>query len=208
MTALLLAMWAATASAVAWMALVRVRAQTALVARAAHEVRGGLAVAQLALDGGRVAAVPPQLARAGRALDDLDRARVLGHDVLDLRSLVQAVCAPWPEVRLVLPAHPLYVRGDGPALTQACTNLVANAVEHGEAPVTIVGRRLGGRARVEVSDGGTGLPAPLTTLARDASGARGHGLAVARDVARRHGGHLATAPAARGTTLVLDLPAG
>src|SRR3712207_8706305 len=43
-------------------------------------------------------------------------------------------------------------------------------------------------------------PFPYTTLFRS-------GLAIAADIARRHGGRLATAPTSNGARVVLDLPA-
>jgi signal transduction histidine kinase len=67
----------------------------------------------------------------------------------------------------------------------------------------------GGRVRVEVADGGPGLPAPISALvvaARGRRSRRGHGLAIAAAIAEVHGGRLESIPAARGAHLVLDLP--
>jgi signal transduction histidine kinase len=66
------------------------------------------------------------------------------------------------------------------------------------------------RVRIEVIDGGPGLPATVAELARrprGGRGSRGRGLAIAAAIARRHGGRLAAAPSERGARLVLDLPA-
>ena len=63
---------------------------------------------------------------------------------------------------------------------------------------------------IEIRDSGPGLPAPvgeLVAAARGRRSARGHGLAIAAAVAERHGGRLASLPAARGAHLVLELPA-
>ncbi len=94
-------------------------------------------------------------------------------------------------------------------LAQACGNLVANAVEHGGGLVHVRVLPAGGHVRVEVADDGPGLPAPVTALVAAARGRRshrGHGLAIAAAIARRHGGRLTTAPAERGARVVLELP--
>ena len=59
-------------------------------------------------------------------------------------------------------------------------------------------------------DEGPGLPAPvaeLVRLPRAGRGRRGRGLAIAAEIAARHGGRLAAAPAAGGGRVVLELPA-
>jgi signal transduction histidine kinase len=95
-------------------------------------------------------------------------------------------------------------------LAQAVGNLVANAIEHGGSRVELRAAAAGGRVRVEVRDDGPGLPAPIPVLirrARGGRGRRGRGLAIAADVAARHGGRLGSAPASTGACLVLELPA-
>jgi len=102
------------------------------------------------------------------------------------------------------------VSGDPLRLAQACGNLVANAVEHGGGLVHVRVLPAGGHVRVEVADDGPGLPAPVTALVAAARGRRshrGHGLAIAAAIARRHGGRLTTAPSERGARVVLELPA-
>jgi signal transduction histidine kinase len=95
-------------------------------------------------------------------------------------------------------------------LAQVASNLVANALEHGAGTVRVALRTQGPRVRVEVADEGSGLPAPVAQLAdraRCGSASRGRGLAIAAEIARRHGGRLSAAPTARGARLVLELPA-
>ena len=101
------------------------------------------------------------------------------------------------------------MRADRLRIAQALANLVANAVEHGGGEVRVRARAAAVSARVEVTDGGAGLPAPLADLVAAARGRRdrrGHGLALAAVIARRHGGRLVTAPSPRGARLVLELP--
>ena len=90
-------------------------------------------------------------------------------------------------------------------------NLVANAIEHGGGEVRVRARAAaGGGARVEVTDGGPGLPAPARRArrggARAARSAAATGSRSPRVIARRHGGRLVTAPSPRGARLVLELP--
>jgi signal transduction histidine kinase len=232
-TALALAGWLLAAAALAGAALLRVRlARTLrLVAEAGHELRGPLCAARLGLHAlaredapaPRVAAVDLELRRAGVALDDLAassrgrraRDRV---ELLDVGRLVAEAAGTWEPLAhahgsdLIVepPSAPALVRADPARLAQACGNLVANAVEHGGAPVRICVRAVGDRVRVEVTDGGPGLPDPVPELiaaARDGQARHGHGLAIASGIAERHGGRLAAAPSATGARLVVELPA-
>ncbi len=200
-----------------------------LVAQASHELRGPLQAALLGLHGledpgggARLAAVELELRRAARAVDDLSAAasgRRPGECAgeLELGELLADAGVAWEllaahrGVGLVVEpaAAPLVVHADGLRIAQALANLVANAVEHGAGEVRVRARMANGSARVEVTDGGPGLPAPLPELvaaARGRRGRRGHGLALAAGIARRHGGRLVTAPSPRGARLVLELP--
>jgi signal transduction histidine kinase len=204
----------------------------ALVARACHEVRGPLTAARLGLHlAGRGAApleaIDLELGRAGLALDDLaaaggGRPALDRREPVDVAALAREAAAAWGAFAArhgagvsVSGAGPgtAWVRGDRLRLAQALGNLLANAAEHGGGRVDVgVGVR-GDRVRLAVQDGGAGLPGPVEALlragpaARRHRGARGHGLAVAAEVADRHGGRLAAAPSPRGACLVLELPA-
>lgn len=194
------------------------------VARACHEVRGPLTAARLgvhlAAAGGvgerPLAAVGRELARAAALLDDLQDAPrgarpPLAARQVDLCALARdAAVAAEPlgaTVELSVPRRPVLVPGDEDRLAQVLRNLLANAAEHGAGPVRVSVRAAGRSALVDVEDDGPGLPAPLAALTARASRARrGHGLAVAVEIAREHGGRLAPAPSATGARLVLELP--
>lgn len=214
------------------LALVRERRATGvraeLVVRACHEVRGPLTAAHLALHslarrGVPVGAVEDELWRAARALSDLAVApageRALdAPEPVDVGALLRRQTTAWRgpaqaqgcELCLHEPASVLVVHADRLRLAQATANLVANALEHGGDRVEVSVRPVGDRVVVEVTDDGPGLPASLASLtarARGGRGSRGRGLAIASEIAARHGGTVATAPASRGARLVLELPA-
>ncbi len=203
-------------------------ARAELVVRACHEVRGPLSAAHLALHslarrGVPVAAVEDELWRAARALADLAAApageRALdAPEPVDVGALLRRQTTAWRgaaqaqgcDLLLREPAPPLVVHADRLRLAQATANLVANAMEHGGGTVEVSVRSVGDRVAVEVTDEGPGLPASLAALtsrAHGGRGSRGRGLAIASEIATRHGGCVATAPASRGARLVLELPA-
>jgi signal transduction histidine kinase len=163
--------------------------------------------------GARVGRRPPASRPAGR----LPRADGRAQPV-DVAALLRAQGAPWAaaapsvgrRVRLVVPPGALTVHGDRARLAQAVGNLIANAMEHGRGTVTLSATAAGAYVRVEVADEGSGLAAPVERLLcgdRLGGGRRGHGLAVAADVAAAHGGRLVTRPSRSGARLVLELPA-
>ena len=202
-----------------------------LVARACHEVRGPLQAARLGLHllgrpgsraAARVTAIDLELRRAALALEDLHAARAGSRasdrsEAVDVAGLVRDAAAGWSAaasaagvaLRLTGPPAPAVVRGDRLRLAQAFGNLVANALEHGGSTVELRARADHQHVRIEVRDDGPGLPAPVHDLAaraRNGRGRRGRGLAIAADIAARHGGRLSSAPAPRGARLALELP--
>jgi DNA-binding response OmpR family regulator len=211
---------------------VELRRRRELVARTCHELRGPLTAAHLALHAGarhgegppaRLAAIEHELKRATVALDDLAAARrgrrtADRDEPVDVGDLLAYQASTWRVVasvfgcrlELVDPGARTMVRGDRVRLAQAVGNLVANALEHGDGRVELLARAQGDRVRIEVADEGPGLPAPvrdLTRRPRAGRGRRGRGLAIAADIADRHGGRLVAAPSSRGARLALELPA-
>ena len=215
-------------------------ARAEAVARACHELRGPLSAIRLGLElGARRGQLPPdrlraielELGRAALALDDLaqvPRGSGLGgrrrrgaasvRERVDVEELLADSVEAW---RAAAAAHGIDLRmwwsgdaavvlGQRPRLAQATGNLLANAIEHGDGPVEVSGRRETAVVRIEVADEGPGLPAPIAELSRrrraNHAAVHGHGLSIVSAVAAAHGGRLATAPSDRGARLVLELP--
>jgi signal transduction histidine kinase len=135
----------------------------------------------------------------------VDVARLLADAAPVWRAIADARGA-----RLTVEPAPAVVAGDPLRLAQACANLVTNAIEHGSGHVRVTSCTADEQVRIEVSDDGPGLPAPLAqliTAARGRRSARGHGLAIAAAIAGRHGGRLAATAAPRGAVVALELPA-
>lgn len=105
------------------------------------------------------------------------------------------------------PVDGIFVHGSKERFSEVMTNLLANAFEHGDGRVTVIGRMRSDSLRVEVRDQGPGLDRPLAALARRGRGRHGHGLGVATRAARRLGGSLSSAPASEGAAIVLTVPA-
>jgi signal transduction histidine kinase len=205
------------------------RALRERAARVAHEVRGPLTAAHLALHGAaRRGQVPPalvaglelELRRAAQALEDPHGCGGRDEEEVDLQALLRCQAQTWREVaaahgaRLTLvPGGPgaVVVRGDALRVAQATANVVANAIEHGGGAIEIRTLAVGDRVRVEVADGGPGLPASVAELARRpraGRGRRGRGLAIASRVLARYGGGVAMVPAVGGGGRVaIELPA-
>ncbi|MER7817351.1 HAMP domain-containing sensor histidine kinase [Streptomyces sp. NPDC096153] len=110
------------------------------------------------------------------------------------------------------------VAGSRGQLARVLGNLLDNAQRHARGAVSVTVRREGGDAVLTVADDGPGVPGPEReriferfvrlddARTRDAGGA-GLGLAIARDVAQRHGGTLTvSATAGGGALFVLRLP--
>jgi len=213
-------------AAAGWLrSVLRHRLRAELIARACHEVRGPLTAASLALHararGGGLtppAAVERELARAAAALQDVAAAgrgrRVRDRpEPVDLRELLALQAATWGPVARSLGTD-LVVRGRGidatvradrVRLARATANLIANALEHGQGPVTVGATDRGDRVRIEVTDVGRG-PGTAPVAFRAPGASRGRGLDIVADFAERHGGRLVSRPSGRGTRVAVELP--
>jgi signal transduction histidine kinase len=139
---------------------------------------------------------------------DLSRFDLRGVQVSPLRvrlrpkieELVRAVVAAGKErVEIIVPPE-LEAAVDPVSLDRMLSNLIANALRHGEPPVTVKAAERDTHLRVSVEDRGQGVrrefvPRLFDRFARDPE-ARGHangsglGLAIAQAYARAHGGDI------------------
>ena len=210
----------------------RLDARLQLIALASHELRGALGAMALALARADAPPLSPrawrdsvealrfQQARAVLAADDLDSARGARstartevRSAIDLEALVRSCVRSWAAAhgrwRLVLEWRAARVVVDGHAgrLSQALDNLVANALEHGGGPVTLLGRLAGDFVTVSVLDRGPGVRRSLTDVrAVSWRARRGHGLAIARRAVEEHGGRMRLVRDHRGAGVEISLP--
>ncbi|WP_328659340.1 ATP-binding protein [Streptomyces sp. NBC_00334] len=199
-----------------------VERQRRFVADASHELRSPIASLRTQLE---VAAAHPELLDLAGAVEDTVRLQRLAADLLLLARLDAGERPADARVDLTALAREaaegrtgVTVRGDGAAvgaagsrgqLGRVLANLLDNAQRHARSAVEVAVRRDGDAAVVAVADDGEGVPAADreriferfvrldAARSRDDGGA-GLGLAIARDVAVRHGG----------TLTVRDAPAG
>jgi signal transduction histidine kinase len=207
-----------------------VERQRRFVADASHELRSPIASLRTQLE---VAAAHPELLDLDGAVEDTVRLQHLAADLLllarldagervagariDLAALVRERTAG--RAGVTVRADAVEVTGSRGQLERVLDNLLDNAGRHARSAVTVTVRRDGDRnAVVEVADDGAGVPAGDReriferfvrldeARARDDGGA-GLGLAIARDVAARHGGTLTVRDAPTGGALFeLRLP--
>ncbi|MFD4348185.1 ATP-binding protein [Streptomyces coelicoflavus] len=198
-----------------------VERQRRFVADASHELRSPIASLRTQLE---VAAAHPELLDLDGAVEDTVRLQRLAADLLLLARLDAGERPADARVDLAALAREaaegrtgVSVRGDAAVnvagsrgqLGRVLANLLDNAQRHARSAVEVTVRRDGEAAVVAVADDGEGVPAADreriferfvrldAARSRDDGGA-GLGLAIARDVAVRHGG----------TLTVHDAPAG
>jgi len=148
-----------------------------------------------------------------------DASRPHERETLDLLSVLECVVddakSGGGDVAL-LDAEPLAIDGDALSLQRLFANLVDNAVKYGKAARVGLSAE-GGEAVVKIVDDGPGLPEvelervfePFyrTEPSRNRdTGGIGLGLAVARSVARAHGGDVILTSAPDGLTAEVRLP--
>jgi signal transduction histidine kinase len=109
-------------------------------------------------------------------------------------------------------ADDLAVVADPLALDRIISNLLINAVHHGEPPIVLAAEQRDRHLRISVEDGGEGVSETLRSRLferferRPDGGGSGLGLAIARAYARAHGGDLVYTDPDEGSRFELVLP--
>jgi signal transduction histidine kinase len=204
-------------------------AQRTLLASASHELRSPLARIRVAVE--LMSADRPELAlkveRDIAELDDLIGELLLASrlqaapaldidEEVDLLGLVAEEAARL-ETEAEVEGQAVTVRGDPRLLRRLVRNLLDNARRHGAGSrvSALVGRE-GGRALMRVCDRGPGVPAgererifdPFYRLPGAGPDGAGLGLALVRQIARRHGGEARCQPRdGGGSCFEVELPA-
>lgn len=181
-----------------------------------HELRRPLqALALAAREPASRGADPLALALA--ALRDLDREvngapPALERRLVEARMLAVAAAARWRasaaragrRIEVRWECGDVLVAVDGGRMAQALDNLIANALEHGHGPVTLIGSRRAGRLELAVRDSGGLAAGARERSVRDPR--HGHGLRLARAWSERHGGALRVCRSDYETVATIELP--
>ena len=154
---------------------------------------------ELAVDVARLADLAEQLLDLGGGTGDAGEcdATAVVAGLVERRRLARPDHAS--EVEVQLPAGPVPAAIGAHVLERVVTNLLDNALRHGDAPVHLGLRRADAHAVVQVTDAGPGMPADLlaeathrftrSAQARSRPGA-GLGLAIVEQVVTAAGGEL------------------
>jgi signal transduction histidine kinase len=202
-----------------------VNAHKMLLANTSHELRTPLTRIRLGLE--LVEAQPERKAALASDIAELDQlvdeillvSRLDATDEIDVReeidlaALAAEECARYKDC--AVQGQSVTVRGDPTLLRRMIRNLVENAKLHGKPPIEVAIERRGNEAVLHVSDRAEVIAADarerlFSTFYRvpGRSGARntGLGLALVRQIARRHGGEVVYRPE-RGNCFTVTLPA-
>lgn len=208
-----------------------VTAHKMLLANASHELRTPLSRIRLGLelikqkpDPAREEALSRDIAELDALIEEVllaSRLDAVGElevrEDVDLLAVAAEEAARYDDARVS--GAPVLVRGDPRLLRRLVRNLLENATRYGAPPVEVEVAREGARARLGVRDAGPGIaPAERDRIFEPfrrgrptpTAGGTGLGLALVRQIARRHGGEASLAPAAAGcpaNAIVVELPA-
>ncbi|HEY3068274.1 MAG TPA: HAMP domain-containing sensor histidine kinase [Methylomirabilota bacterium] len=186
-----------------------VGAHKSLLANASHELRTPLARIRMAVELMKEGADPKRKRDVERDIAELDGLideillasrldavkRPDADEEVDLLALATEECARYDGADAR--GEPVLVRGDPRLLRRLIRNLLENARRHGAPPIDVRLSRAGRGAELRVCDHGPGIPdaeseavfRPFYRFAHAAEGTgAGLGLALVRQIARRHGG--------------------
>ena len=189
------------------------RAAVAGVRAASSAVRHLTAPSEGALRADLENSVAMELARLERMLRLPERGTAIAS--VDLDEVLRPLVVSHRERGLRIdwgPAERPPVMVDGDALAVIVGNLLGNALVHAPKALCRVTLSVGDRLTVTVSDDGPGLSPARRAAAFEAgvhrpdSPGEGLGLAISRDLARRHDGDLVAEDVADGSRFVLTLP--
>jgi two-component system, OmpR family, sensor kinase len=159
------------------------------------------------------------VARSDQGKLDLDAEPLDLRDVFDdVRERFRSRLAEDGRSLAVEAPDEIHLRADRMRVEQALTNMVDNALRHGEGNARLWARRSDGRAEIHVSDRGPGFPPDLIDSAFERftrgdparrRGGAGLGLAIVASIARSHGGNAGAANLPEGGADVwIELPLG
>jgi two-component system sensor histidine kinase TctE len=214
--------------------------QARFIANAAHQLRTPIAgvITQLDLakgDGARsdehlehAREGAARLARLAHQILSLAAADPRGHpdlpqERIDLSDVVRSRAGEWvrmvtargAEIGFDLASAP--ARGDTLLVGELAANLVDNAARYGAKNITVATRNAAGRALLEVTDDGRGIPIGERTriferfrrLDNESTEGSGLGLAIVSEIAQRHGAsvEVSDGPDGKGTRVAVSFPA-
>jgi signal transduction histidine kinase len=212
--------------------------QRQFVADASHELRSPVAASRVQLEVGlanpdrtdwtaTATAVLAEQRHLGRLVDDLlalgrlDEGGVGSTAEVDLDDVLGRESVRSQPVPIVVDeCQPVRLVGNEQLLTRLVRNLIDNAASHTATDVHVALRRNGQSATLEVDDNGPGVPpvdrdrifqrfTRIDEARGRTDGGAGLGLAIAREVARAHGGEVRCDDSPRGGarfTVTLPVP--